>query len=106
MAQSLAPLTGEIAGFAAYVDELAATDAFSGAILVAADGLPLLERAWGFASRAYSVPNHSDTRFNLGSMNKMFTAVAIAQLAQAGRISFESPMGEYLPTIPAMRRGK
>ena len=43
-----APLTGEIAGFAAYVDELAAADTFSGAILVAGeDGLPLLERAWG-----------------------------------------------------------
>lgn len=100
MAQSLALSTGELARFAAYVDELATADAFSGVILVAADGLPVLERAWGLASRAYSVPNHIDTRFNLGSMNKMFTAVAIAQLAEAGRISFESPIGEYLPDYP------
>ena len=59
----------ELAGFVAYVDGLAAADAFSGAILVAVNGLPVLERAWGPASRAYGVPNRVDTRFNLGSMN-------------------------------------
>jgi CubicO group peptidase (beta-lactamase class C family) len=68
---------------------------------VAVNGLPVLERAWGLASRAYGVPNHVDTRFNLGSMNKMFTAVAVAQLAEAGRLSFTSPIAEYLPDYAA-----
>jgi CubicO group peptidase (beta-lactamase class C family) len=100
MAQPRALTSNELDGFVTYVDGLEAADAFSGAILVAADNLPLLERAWGYASRAYNVPNHIDTRFNLGSMNKMFTAVAVAQLAQAGLIAFESPIGEYLPDYP------
>lgn len=90
----------ELASCVEYADGLAATDAFSGAILVAVNGLPVLERAWGLASRAHGVPNHVDTRFNLGSMNKMFTAVAIAQLVEAGRLSFESPIGEHLPDYP------
>lgn len=47
------------------------------------------------------VPNRPDTKFNLGSMNEMFTAVAIAQLAQQGRLTFDTPVGRYLPGLPA-----
>jgi CubicO group peptidase (beta-lactamase class C family) len=43
------------------------------------------------------VPNRVDTRFNLGSMNKMFTAVAIAQLVERGKLSFDDPVSRYLP---------
>jgi CubicO group peptidase (beta-lactamase class C family) len=100
MDRSFALATEDLAGFVAFVDELAAADAFSGTILVAIGGLPVLERAWGLASKGYGVPNHVDTRFNLGSMNKMFTAVAIAQLVEAGRLAFESPVADYLPDYP------
>ncbi|MGH7250103.1 MAG: serine hydrolase domain-containing protein, partial [Minisyncoccia bacterium] len=41
-----------------------------------------------------------DTKFNLGSMNKMFTAVAIAQLVEQGRLSFEDPLAKYMPNFP------
>lgn len=87
----------------AYVKKLADSDAFSGTVLLAKDGKPLFTGAYGQASRRYGVPNKLDTKFNLGSMNKMFTGVAIAQLVQAGKLSFDDPVGKYLSSewLPA-----
>jgi CubicO group peptidase (beta-lactamase class C family) len=80
----------------AYMDKLVKADAFSGTVLVAKNGTPLFEKAYGFANTAYKVPNRVDTKFNLGSMNKMFTAVAICQLAEQGKLSFNDPIGKHL----------
>ena len=85
---------------AAYLDGLAKEDKFSGVVLIAKDGKPVFERAYGLADKAKKIPNNAGTRFNLGSMNKMFTAVAIAQLAQAGKLSFDDTVGKYLPDYP------
>lgn len=85
---------------ATYLDELAKQDKFSGVVLVAKDGKPVFEKAYGLANKAKSVPNNAETRFNLGSMNKMFTAVAIAQLAEAGKLSFDDTVGKHLPDYP------
>jgi CubicO group peptidase (beta-lactamase class C family) len=46
------------------------------------------------------VPNNIETKFNLGSMNKMFTSVAIAQLVEAGKLSFDDPLGKFMPDFP------
>jgi len=78
------------------LDSAAAQGQFSGAVLVAKNGQPIFKAAYGLASRRYNVPNQVDTKFNLGSMNKMFTAVAIAQLAEQGKLSFSDPIGKYL----------
>lgn len=82
------------------LNDLAAKDRFSGAVLVARDGQPIFMRAYGLASRRYNVLNKIDTKFNLGSMNKMFTGVAIAQLVEQGRLSFDDPIIKYLPDYP------
>jgi CubicO group peptidase (beta-lactamase class C family) len=79
-----------------YVEKLSEADVFSGAVLVARDGKPLLAGAWGQANKTYNVPNTLNTRFNLGSMNKMFTAVAIAQLVERGKLSLDDPIEKYL----------
>ena len=84
----------------AYLAKLVAADLFSGSVVVAHDGKPILCRAYGLASRAHGVPNRTDTKFNLGSMNKMFTAVAVAQLAEKGRLAFTDPVGKHLPDYP------
>lgn len=81
-------------------DSLAAADEFSGAVLLARNGEVLLETAYGDANKDFAVPNRVDTKFNLGSMNKMFTAVAIAQLVERGVISFEDSLGKFLPGFP------
>jgi CubicO group peptidase (beta-lactamase class C family) len=57
-------------------------------------------QADGLANRARQTPNAPGTRFNVGSIGKVFTAVAIAQLAQQGRVSFHDPISQYLPGLP------
>jgi CubicO group peptidase (beta-lactamase class C family) len=80
--------------------DAAAADRFSGVVLVARDGKVLLHRAWGFASREHQVANRPDTKFNLGSINKIFTKVAIGQLVEAGRLSLDDTVGKHLPDYP------
>lgn len=91
---------GAIAALAAQADAAVAGDAFSGVLLVARGDEVLLQRAWGLADRAAGTPVTLDTRFRLGSMNKMFTAVAVLQLVGAGRLSLEGSVGQSLPGYP------
>jgi D-alanyl-D-alanine carboxypeptidase len=81
-------------------DKLAGEDAFSGAVLVAKDGRVLFSHAYGLADRKRRIANTIGTRFRIGSMNKMFTAVAILQLVQAGKIKLTARLGTYLPDYP------
>ncbi len=96
------PLSREelVAAVIELVDGLAAADEFSGAVLIAEEDTLLLERAWGLADRRWGIANRVDSKFNLGSMNKMFTAVAIAQLAEQGKLGFDDPLGMYLEGFP------
>jgi D-alanyl-D-alanine carboxypeptidase len=77
-----------------------ATDHFSGAVLVEKDGKPIFSEADGLADREHKIPNSLKTRFRIGSMNKMFTAVATLQLVQAGKLGLDDPIGKYLPDYP------
>jgi len=85
-----------VAQLRAFVEEETAADRFSGTVLLARDGEVLYEGAYGLASKRFDVPNKIDTKFNLGSMNKMFTCVAILQLVQEEKLSLEDPIGQYL----------
>jgi D-alanyl-D-alanine carboxypeptidase len=89
-----------LAKLSARVDELAKDDRFSGAVLVARNGKVLLQKAWGRANRETGAPVTLDTQFRLGSMNKMFTAVAILQLVEAGKLALDDPIGKHLPDYP------
>ena len=82
------------------IDELTRSERFSGAVIIARQGKPLLSEVRGLQDREKKVPNRLDTKFNLGSMNKMFTAVAVAQLAQQGKLKFSDPVGKHLPDYP------
>jgi CubicO group peptidase (beta-lactamase class C family) len=83
-----------------YLDNMAANDFFSGVVLVAHQGEPILELAYGLANRIFQVPNTIETRFNLGSMNKMFTSVAILQLVEQGKISLDDEISLHLLDYP------
>jgi CubicO group peptidase (beta-lactamase class C family) len=74
----------------------AAADQFSGNVLVAYRGHPVLTRSYGMADKGRSVPNGPETIFDLESITKTFTAVACAQLIQQGRIDLYGPLGTYL----------
>lgn len=78
----------------------AATDQYSGVVLVAKNGRVLLHQAYGLADQARGFSNRTNTQFNLGSLNKMFTSVAIAQLVQAGKLSFQDTLANVLPEYP------
>jgi CubicO group peptidase (beta-lactamase class C family) len=81
----------------AYMDRLARRDVFSGSVLLAKAGKPLFSAAYGEANKDFGVKNTADTKFNLGSMNKMFTSVAIMQLVEAGKLSLDDTLGKFLP---------
>jgi CubicO group peptidase (beta-lactamase class C family) len=83
---------------------MAATGHFSGDILVAKDGRPLLQRHFGLANGAAKVPNRLGTRFNLASVGKTLTAVSVARLVDEGRLGFNDPIGRYLPELPGSLR--
>jgi len=84
----------------AFMNKLAAVDAFSGAVLVAKDGKPLYKTVQGMANKAYNVPNRLNTKFNLASIGKTFTAVAIMQLIEQGKLSLTDTVGKLLPDYP------
>jgi CubicO group peptidase (beta-lactamase class C family) len=94
----LAPLTVEQARaeLGAFLDRLAEAEAFSGTALLARNGDVLFEAARGIADRNHAVPMRVDSKLNLGSMNKMFTAVVIGQLVDEGKLSFQDPVSRFL----------
>jgi CubicO group peptidase (beta-lactamase class C family) len=83
-----------------FMKKVSAADVFSGTVLVAKGDNVLYEKAFGEANKDFKVPNNVNTKFNLGSMNKMFTAVAIAQLVEAGKLSFDDPLSKFMPEFP------
>ena len=89
-----------IAALVAKADAQAAKDAFSGVLLVADGDDVLLQRAWNRSGAPAGAPVTPDTKFRIGSMNKMFTAVATLQLVQAGKLSLDGTVGDYLPGYP------
>ncbi|MGO9274747.1 MAG: serine hydrolase domain-containing protein [Terriglobia bacterium] len=89
-----------LAALRAKVESDAAAGKFAGAAMVAKDGQPIFTGAYGMADREKKIPSRLETRFRIGSMNKMFTAVAVLQLVQAGKIQLNDPLGKYLSDYP------
>ena len=82
------------------LQKLSAEDRFSGVVLIAKDGKPFFAKAYGLADREKNIPNNLDTKFRIGSMNKMFTSVAIAQLVQQGKLKYTDTLAAVLPDYP------
>jgi D-alanyl-D-alanine carboxypeptidase len=92
------PSRPQVADWKAWLD--AQTAGFSGAVLVGRGDTVEVEAAFGAADSATNRRNLRDTRFNLGSVNKTFTAIAVAQLVQQGRLSLDDALVEHLPDYP------
>ena len=91
----------QLANITAYGQKLYDAKHFSGVILAAKDGEPQLTHAWGLADAATNTPNTLDTKFNIGSINKFMTKTAIAQLAEAGKLSPDDTIRKHLPDYPS-----
>ena len=81
--------------------EAIAKDWMFGALIVSKDSKPLFAAAYGDADREQKIANTLDTRFRMGSMNKMMTGVAALQLDEAGAIALDDPVGRHLPDYPS-----
>jgi CubicO group peptidase (beta-lactamase class C family) len=79
-----------------YLKELAAKNEFSGSVLLAKGEDVLVQEAYGLASKRFNVPNNIDTKFNLGSMNKMFTSIGIMQLVESGKLSLSDKLSDFI----------
>lgn len=73
---------------------------FSGAVLVAANGKPVLRRGVGLADRELAVAATPEMKFRIGSITKQFTATAILQLQEAGKLSIDDPISKYYREAP------
>ena len=94
------PQAQALAALADHAAERTRADEFAGAVLVARHGKVLLQDAWGRADRKAGTANTPATRFRIGSMNKMFTAVATLQLVEAHKLALDDPIGKHLPDYP------
>lgn len=84
----------------AALDGMAAKGALSGVVVAEAGGKRLLGRTYGLANRETGETNHLDTQFNLASIGKMFTAVAVGRLADQGRIRWGDPITKHVADLP------
>lgn len=83
-----------------YLKRLTGADLFSGVVLIVRNGRPGLERTYGFADQARRIALRLDTPFDIASIGKLFTAVAIGQLAERGALRLTDTIGKYIPELP------
>lgn len=81
-----------------HANKAVAKDHFSGVVLFAKGERILFREAYGLADRETNRANTLNTKFNLASASKVFTAVAIAQLSEDGKLSLADPIGKFLDT--------
>ena len=84
-----------------YMNAVIRVDGFSGTVLVARSGKPIVSKGYGMANIELGVPNSPQTVFRLGSVTKQFTAMAIMMLQERGKLSVSDPICKYLPDCPA-----
>jgi CubicO group peptidase (beta-lactamase class C family) len=89
-----------VAALGKHLDEQVKADELSGVVLFARDGKPLFRKAYGMADLGLRVPNNPETKFNIGSINKLFTRIAIEQLAERGKLSLDDTLAKHLPDYP------
>jgi CubicO group peptidase (beta-lactamase class C family) len=83
-----------------FVGRLTQADVFSGVVALSRDGRVVFQNAYGLADKNFSVQATLDTKYNIASMGKMFTAVAVAQLVEQGKLSYEDPLSKFIRDFP------
>jgi CubicO group peptidase (beta-lactamase class C family) len=94
--EGVAVSAGQWRAFSAWLKQRAAAGQFSGAVLAAKDGTPVLDAGYGMADREKGIADTPQTKFTIASIGKLFTAVAIAQLAEQRKLSFGDTIGKFL----------
>ena len=100
------PGVGATPATAGIANRLAKLDDFAGAVIVQRGDKRLLAQSWGLADRTGHTPITLDTPMFLASAGKMFTAVAVLQLVDAGKIALDAPISRYLQDYPNVEMAK
>ena len=90
----------QIAAIDSIVERKCQNGEFSGVVLIGQKDSVLYERACGLANVRENLPITSTTAFQLASVSKQFTAVAILQLYERGRLRLTDSVAKYLPGFP------
>ena len=96
--QTLPPT--RIAKVDGFITRAAELNQFNGVAFVAQRGRILYEKAFGLANMEWTVRNTLQSRFEIASMTKAMTAIAIMQLVQEGKIRLDAHVSDYLPFYP------
>ncbi|MCD1116759.1 serine hydrolase domain-containing protein [Chryseobacterium turcicum] len=88
------------ANLANYMQAQAEINNFSGTVLVTKDGQVLLKKAYGLADYEWNIKNTVDTKFQLASVTKQFTATAILLLVEKGKLSLDDKLSKFMPAYP------
>jgi len=83
-----------------YMDAQASINNFSGTVLITKKDSILLKKSYGLADYEWNISNTIDTKFSLASVSKQFTAIAIMQLVEKGKISLNDKLSKYYPNFP------
>ena len=89
-----------VARIKAYLTPFAETGNLSGVVLVARHGRVLMRESYGMANYELNVPNSPLTRFHIASVSKVFTAAAILQLQEQGRLNVGDRVSRFVPDFP------
>jgi len=73
---------------------------FSGAVLVSRNDSIILQKGYGLADREWNVANTADTKFRIASNTKQFTAIAILQLKEQGKLGLDDKLSKYFSGFP------
>ncbi|WP_291860678.1 serine hydrolase [Marinilabilia sp.] len=73
-------------------------DEFSGAVLISRNGVRIFNEAVGDASKSYQIKNKTNTKFNIASVGKIFTGLAVMQLVEQGKLSYDDYVDKYVGT--------
>jgi D-alanyl-D-alanine carboxypeptidase len=84
----------------AYMQTEIRVNGFSGTILLARKGAPIVAKGYGPANAEWDIPNTPRTRFRLGSITKQFTSMVVMQLQQQGKLKVQDPICQYLTPCP------
>lgn len=83
-----------------YLKAQESVNEFSGVALIAKDNKIIYRKAFGSANKEWNAPNTLQTKFRIGSLTKQFTAAAVLQLAEGGKLSLDDKLSKYFPDFP------
>ncbi|MBU0937192.1 MAG: beta-lactamase family protein, partial [Spirochaetes bacterium] len=90
----------EIDAFYEKVDRVLRDRNFNGSVLVAKDDIIYLAKGYGLSEENTEIKNQRETIYQIGSITKSFTAMAIMQLLEAGKLNVQDPIDKYFPNYP------